>query len=90
MRLDKFLKVSRLVKRRTVADDLCSAGRVQLNGRPAKSGTKVAIGDEITIGFGQGQPRVKVLDIKDSVRKQDAANLYEVLPSKTDEAEEAE
>lgn len=79
MRLDKYLKVSRLVKRRTVADQLCSAGRVQVNGRPQKSGCKLAVGDEITIGFGQGQTRVRVLELRENVRKNEVSDLYEVL-----------
>ena len=80
MRLDKFLKVSRLVKRRTVADELCTAGRVQVNGRVAKSGTRLEVGDEILIGFGQGQTRVKVTSLKETARKHEAEDLYERLP----------
>ncbi len=79
MRLDKYLKVSRLVKRRTVADEMCSAGRVKVNGRPAKSGTRLESGDEIEIAFGTGATRVKVKSLQPAVRKEEAAELYELL-----------
>ena len=79
MRLDKFLKVSRLIKRRTVANEICTAGRVQVNGRTAKAGTEVKIGDILEIGFGTGATRVKVLNIRESVRKEETDTLYEIL-----------
>lgn len=79
MRLDKFLKVSRLIKRRTVANEICTAGRVQVNGRAAKAGTEVKIGDILEIGFGTGATRVKVLNIRESVRKEETDTLYEIL-----------
>ena len=79
MRLDKFLKVSRIVKRRTVANEMAAAGRVSINGKRAKPGTEVAIGDIIEIGFGERQTKIKVTDIKQSVRKDEAETLYELL-----------
>ena len=80
MRLDKFLKVSRLIKRRTVANEICTAGRVQVNGRAAKPGTELKPGDVLEIGFGTGATRVRVLQIRETVRKEDADSLYEILP----------
>lgn len=80
MRLDKFLKVSRLIKRRTVANEICTAGRVQVNGRAAKPGTELKPGDILEIGFGTGATRVRVLTIKETVRKDEADSLYEILP----------
>lgn len=79
MRLDKFLKVSRLVKRRTIANELCSSGRVQVNGRTAKPGTAVKEGDRIVIGFGSGQTRIRIKGIRPTVRKDEAIELYEIL-----------
>ena len=80
MRLDKFLKVSRLIKRRTVANEICTAGRVRVNERAAKPGTEVKPGDILEIGFGTGATRVKVLAIRETVRKDEADSLYEILP----------
>lgn len=80
MRLDKFLKVSRLIKRRTVAQEICEANRVLLNGREAKSSSKLKIGDVIEIQFGNQEPlKVKVLELKETVRKEEANSLYEVI-----------
>ena len=79
MRLDKFLKVSRIIKRRTVANDACSGGRVSLNGRTAKPGADVKAGDVLTIRFGNRLGRYRILDVKETVRKEGAADLYEVL-----------
>lgn len=81
MRLDKFLKVSRVIKRRTVANEVCSSGRVQINGRPAKPGAEVKPGDILDIGFGSGNSRIKILAVKETVRKEEAATLYEILES---------
>ncbi|MDD3931203.1 MAG: RNA-binding S4 domain-containing protein [Clostridiaceae bacterium] len=83
MRLDKFLKVSRLIKRRTVANEICSAGRVVLNGRIAKPGSEVNPGDILDIRFGSGHTRVRVLDVRSTVRKEEAAELYEMLTDET-------
>ncbi len=79
MRLDKFLKVSRIVKRRTVANDMCSAGRVEVNGQRGKPGTDIKIGDVLDIGYGQNRVKVRVLDVREHVRKEEAESLYEVL-----------
>jgi ribosomal 50S subunit-recycling heat shock protein len=79
MRLDKFLKVSRVIKRRTVAHDISAAGRVTLNGRPAKPGSEVKPGDILDIGFGTGHTRIRILNIKETVRKNEATELFEIL-----------
>ncbi|HNZ63488.1 MAG TPA: RNA-binding S4 domain-containing protein [Bacillota bacterium] len=79
MRLDKFLKVSRIVKRRTVANEMCSAGRVEVNGQRGKPGTVVKTGDILDIGYGQNHIRVRILDIRENVRKEEADSLFEVL-----------
>jgi len=79
MRLDKYLKVSRLIKRRTVANEACTAGRVEVNGKPTKSSHEVKIGDEISIKFGDKITSVKVLAVKETVRKDDASALYELI-----------
>lgn len=79
MRLDKFLKVSRLIKRRTVANEACDAGRVMVNGRPAKASTIVKAGDEIEILFGQKSVKVRVLDIADTTKKEEAKDLFEYI-----------
>jgi ribosomal 50S subunit-recycling heat shock protein len=79
MRLDKFLKVSRIIKRRTVANDACSGGRVSLNGRTAKPGADVKAGDVLEIRFGNRVGKYRILDVKETVRKEGAAELYEVL-----------
>ena len=80
MRLDKYLKVARIIKRRTVANEACDASHVQVNGRPAKASYDVKPGDIIEVGFGSRVMRVRVLDIKDSTKKADAADMYEVIP----------
>ena len=79
MRLDKFLKVSRLIKRRTVANEACDASHISVNGRMAKASYDVKVGDIIEISFGERVPRVKVLDARDFTAKADAASLYEVI-----------
>ena len=80
MRLDKYLKISRLIKRRTVANEACDAGRVLVNDRPAKASAQVKAADTIEIQFGGDKKvRVEVLDVKDTVRKEDAENLYKYL-----------
>ena len=79
MRLDKFLKVSRIIKRRTVANEVAQAGRVTVNGRTAKPGTTVKVGDVLTIRFGQGPTHLRILALRDNVRKEEAADLYELL-----------
>ncbi len=79
MRLDKFLKVSRLIKRRTVANEACDAGRVMVNGRVAKASVSVKEGDIIEIAFGQKAVKAEVLSIAESVRKEDAKEMFRYL-----------
>ena len=79
MRLDKFLKVSRLIKRRTVANEACDAGRVMVNEKPAKASLNVKEGDIIEILFGTRSVKVRVLNVQDNVRKDDAKAMYEYL-----------
>ncbi len=80
MRLDKFLKVSRLIKRRSVANEACDNGRVLINDRPAKAGANVKEGDILTISFGNKEVKVEVLDVQETVRKEEAAELFRYLP----------
>ena len=79
MRLDKWLKVSRLIKRRTVANEACDAGRVLVNDKPAKASLNVKEGDVIQIQFGTKTVKVEVLDVQETVRKEAAAELYRYL-----------
>ena len=79
MRIDKFLKVSRVIKRRTVANEACDAGRVTINGRPAKASAEVKEGDIVEIGFGTGKTRFQVLKVTETVKKEDAAAMYRLL-----------
>ena len=79
MRLDKYLKVSRIIKRRTVANDACDAAHVTVNGRPAKASYDVKEGDIIEVSFGQRTLKVKVVDVREHTAKADASSLYEVI-----------
>ncbi|MCQ2534056.1 MAG: RNA-binding S4 domain-containing protein [Clostridia bacterium] len=79
MRLDKFLKVSRIIKRRTVANDVCSLGRVTVNGREAKPSVKLKVGDVVSIVFGNGAVTFRVLKLSETVRKEEATELYELI-----------
>ena len=79
MRLDKFLKVSRLIKRRTVANEACDAGRVLVNDKTAKASLNVKEGDVIEIEFGTRTVKVEVLDVQETVRKDEAKELYKYL-----------
>ena len=79
MRLDKFLKVSRLIKRRTVANEACDSSRVTVNGKPAKPSYDVKIGDELTISFGSKQVTVRVLEIRETTKKSESVGMYEVI-----------
>ena len=79
MRLDKFLKVSRLIKRRTVANEACDAGRVLINDKPAKASAQVKAGDILEIRFGSKNVRVEVLDVQETVKKEAAAELFQYL-----------
>ena len=79
MRLDKFLKVSRLIKRRPVANEACDAGRISVNGKKAKASLNVKVGDIIEIGFGDKQVKVEVLSLEETYKKDEARELYRVL-----------
>ena len=79
MRLDKFLKVSRLIKRRTVANEACDAGRVSVNGKPAKASVNDKVGDNIEIAFGTKTVKVRVLDLLDTTKKEQAKDLFEYI-----------
>ena len=79
MRVDKFLKVSRIIKRRTVANEACDAARVSANGRPVKASYDVKENDVLEIAFGARTLKIRVLSVKESVGKADAASLYEVI-----------
>lgn len=79
MRLDKYLKVSRLIKRRTVANEACDAGRVLINDKPAKASANVKEGDIIEIKFGTRNVKVQVTDVKETVKKEEAAEMYKYL-----------
>ncbi|MBO7334952.1 MAG: RNA-binding S4 domain-containing protein [Lachnospiraceae bacterium] len=79
MRLDKYLKVSRLIKRRTVANEACDNGRVFVNDKPAKASTAVKVGDIITVSFGNKETKVKVTDIKETVKKEESKEMYEYI-----------
>ena len=81
MRLDKFLKVSRLIKRRTVANEACDGGHISVNGRPARASYEVKVGDRIALSFGARTLCVEVLSVAETVGKDGAALLYRELPS---------
>lgn len=76
MRLDKYLKVSRIIKRRTVANEACDAGRVLVNGQPAKASRDIKTGDKLEIQFGQRTVKIEVLNVADTVKKEAAADMY--------------
>ncbi len=88
MRLDKYLKVSRIIKRRTVAKEACDGGRVSVNGREAKPGSEVKEGDTLEIRFGNRLGRYRIVSVQETVRKENAAEMYTVLSE--DEAVRAE
>ncbi|MCI5729545.1 MAG: RNA-binding S4 domain-containing protein [Clostridia bacterium] len=79
MRLDKYLKVSRLIKRRTVANEACDAGRVLVNGKPARASYDVKVGDTLTVQLGARELRAEVLQVSETVRKEEAGELYRIL-----------
>ena len=83
MRLDKFLKVSRLIKRRTVANEACDGARISVNGKPAKASYTVKPDDRITIAFGSKSVTVRVLEIKETTKKSESCGMYELI-SETD------
>ena len=84
MRLDTYLKVSRLIKRRTVANDACDSERISVNGKAAKASYNVKLGDLITVAFGSKSVTVKVLDIRETTKKSESVGMYEVV-SETNE-----
>jgi len=88
VRLDKYLKVSRIIKRRTVANEACSGGRVTINGKIAKPGAEVKAGDILTIRFGEHLGRYEVLSVLETVRKEQADSLYRILEEDSDTARE--
>ncbi|HCS95004.1 MAG TPA: hypothetical protein DIV38_04605 [Clostridiales bacterium] len=79
MRLDKFLKVSRILKRRTVAAEAAASGKVRVNGREAKPGTKLKIGDEVAIEFGSSELKFRVLELNEKAGKAEAGLMYEIV-----------
>ena len=79
MRIDKFLKVSRILKRRTVAQEACGEGKVLVNGKESKPATAVKVGDTVEILYASGSLKIRVLQIKETVKKDEAASLYEVI-----------
>jgi ribosomal 50S subunit-recycling heat shock protein len=79
MRLDKYLKVSRLIKRRSVANEACDGGRVKINGKTAKASAEVKTGDEIVISFGNKEVKVRVLDVVEVIRKEESKEMYEYI-----------
>lgn len=80
MRLDKYLKVSRIIKRRSVADEACDGGRVMLNGKVAKSAAGVKVGDIVSVRFGERLTQYEVVTLSEHVLKQDAQGMYRVIP----------
>lgn len=88
MRLDKFLKVSRLIKRRTLAKEVSDQGRISINGQVAKASSDVKVDDELTIRFGQKIVTVKVNELKETTKKEDAANMYIIVREEKVKAEE--
>ena len=80
MRLDKYLKVSRIIKRRTVANEACDAGRVTVNGKPARASYDVKTGDIIEISFGTRNFKAEVLYVAETVRKDDTSGMYRIIP----------
>ncbi|RYL89830.1 RNA-binding S4 domain-containing protein [Sporolactobacillus sp. Y61] len=82
MRLDKFLKISRLIKRRTVAKEMADQGRVDINGRPGKASSDVQTGDVLVLHFGQKKLTIRITLLKETVKKEEAASLYEIIDEK--------
>lgn len=87
MRLDKYLKVSRIIKRRTVAKEACEGGRVSINGKVAKPGTEIKEGDVIEIKFAAKSLKARITSIAEHVRKEDAKGMYEILEGEEDQEE---
>ena len=80
MRLDKYLKVARIIKRRTVANEACDGGRVSVNGKTARASYEVKIGDIIEVNFGGHNAKIEVMSLTETVKKEESANLYKILP----------
>ena len=85
MRLDKFLKVSRVLKRRTLAQEACEKGKVCVNGKAVKSGHKIKVGDEVEINYTNGSVKFIIKELKETVKKDEAASLYEIIRTVGDE-----
>lgn len=79
MRIDKFLKVSRLLKRRSIANEACDGGRVKVNGKAVKPSFNIKVGDIVEVGFNSGAVKFEILQIKETVRKEDADKLYRII-----------
>ena len=79
MRVDKFLKISRIIRRRTIANEACDAGRVSINGKVVKAGANVKVGDILEIKFGNNTTKIQVLSLNESVKKEDASSMYKSL-----------
>ena len=79
MRIDKYLKISRLIKRRTVAKEACDQGRVSINENVVKAGAEVSVGDIVTLEFGTKEVKIRVLDIKEHVKKEMAKDMFEII-----------
>ena len=79
MRIDKFLKVSRILKRRSVANEACAGGRVSVNGKDVKPSYSLKVGDEVEVRFGGGSVKFRIKELKETVRKDEAASLYEII-----------
>ena len=79
MRIDKFLKLSRILKRRTLAEEACEKGKVSVNGREVKPGHRIKSGDIVEVAFAGGTVKFRVLEIKETVKKDEAASLYEII-----------
>lgn len=79
MRLDKYLKISRIIKRRTVANEACDAGRVEVNGKIARASLSIKVGDSISIKFGDKTTMLEILEVKENVRKEDTSSMYRII-----------
>lgn len=79
MRIDKFLKISRILKRRSIASDACSGGRVLVGGKEVKPAYRLKVGDEVEIRFGQGSVKFRVKELKETVKKEEVSSLYEII-----------
>ncbi|MGI5874132.1 MAG: RNA-binding S4 domain-containing protein [Bacillota bacterium] len=88
MRLDKFLKVSRVIKRRTVAKEICEAGKILVNDLPAKAGKELKVGDTVTVSMGSRRLKIRVAELRETVRAAEADTLYEVLEDRRVKEEE--